>query len=195
MATFRCGICEAFNEVEDAAAEPRCIGCESKLDLSGKPQEVDGPALERAIALSPVPVLVDFWASWCGPCLMSAPVVKALGSRLAGEIVVVKVNTEDAPEAGETHAIYAIPTFAVFQRGEEVSRQMGLLPVASSRPGCVRSPLLGTAKRTHSRGQDGWSQGRAFTTVRAGGLARTSGRAIWLSRRWGPPPMSGCWSR
>ncbi len=127
MATFRCSVCEAFNGLADAAPQ-MCTACKSKLDLSGKPQEVDAAALARAIALSPVPLFVDFWAPWCGPCVMSAPVVKALGSKMAGEMVVLAVNTQDAPEAGEAHAIYAIPTFAVFQHGEEVARQMGLLP-------------------------------------------------------------------
>jgi thioredoxin 2 len=128
MKTFRCGVCEAFTHVDARGKEPRCIGCESKLDLSGKPQEVDGPALERAIALSPVPILVDFWAPWCGPCVAATPIVKAFAARVAGEIVVLAVNTQDAFEAGETHAIYAVPTFALFSGGEEVSRQMGFVP-------------------------------------------------------------------
>ncbi len=127
MATFRCNVCEAFNRLADAAP-PRCRACESKLDVSGKPQEVDAATLARAIANSPVPLFVDFWAPWCGPCIISAPIVKALGSKMAGEMVVLAVNTQDAPEAAETHAIYAIPTFAVFRHGEEVARQMGLLP-------------------------------------------------------------------
>ena len=128
MGTFRCDVCEAFNPVDPRAAEPRCAACESKLDLSGSPQKVDAKALERAIALSPVPLFVDFWAPWCGPCLISGPMVKALGSRTSGEIVVLTVDTDDGEEAGETHAIYAIPTFAVFQRGEEVARRTGVLP-------------------------------------------------------------------
>ena len=127
MPVFRCGVCEAFNRVEPDGGEPRCSGCESKLDLSGHPQEVDAAALQRAIALAPVPLLVDFWAPWCGPCVMAAPIVKAVGTRLAGEIAVLKVNTEEEPEAGDTHAIYAIPTLAVFAHGEEISRQMGVL--------------------------------------------------------------------
>ena len=127
MPAFRCRTCEAFNELADAAPV-RCFSCESKLDVSGEPQEVDAAALARAIALSPVPVFVDFWAPWCGPCLISAPMVKALGSTMAGEVVVLAVNTQQHPEAGDTHAIYAIPTFAVFQSGEEVARQMGILP-------------------------------------------------------------------
>jgi thioredoxin 2 len=128
MGTFRCNVCEAFNHVDRRSAEPRCAACESKLDLTGKPQEVDAKALARAIALSPVPLFVDFWAPWCGPCLISGPIVKALGSRTAGEIVVLAVDTEEADEAGDAHAIYAIPTFAVFQRGEEVARRTGVLP-------------------------------------------------------------------
>ena len=71
------------------------------------------------------PLLVDFWAPWCGPCLMAAPIVKAVGARMAGQIVVLAVDTEAAPEAGEQHVIYAIPTFAVFRNGEEIARQMG----------------------------------------------------------------------
>ena len=130
MPAFRCGVCEAFTRVEAGDAEARCAGCESKLDLSGKPQEVDAKALGRAVALSPVPLFVDFWAPWCGPCMMAAPIVKALGSKLAGEVTVLSVNTQDEPEAGEQHSIYAIPTFAVFARGEEISRQMGVLPRA-----------------------------------------------------------------
>ncbi len=128
MGTFRCNVCEAFTRVEPGTADPRCRACESKLDLSGRPQAVDAKALERAIELSPVPLFVEFWEPWCGPCMMSAPVVKALGSKLAGEIAVVTLNTQDHPEAGAAHDIYGIPTFALFQGGDEVSRQMGALP-------------------------------------------------------------------
>ena len=141
MATFRCGVCEVFNEVEADVSEPRCIRCEATLDLRGKPQEVDAPALARAIALSPMPLFVDFWAPWCGPCVMSAPIVKALGSKMAGEIAVLAVNTQEAIEAGETHAIYGIPTFAIFSGGEEVARQMGLLSLGQMER-WVRSFLL-----------------------------------------------------
>jgi thioredoxin 2 len=127
MPTFRCSVCEAFNRLADAAPR-RCAACESRLDVSGRPQEVDAAALGRAIARAPVPLFVDFWAPWCGPCLMAAPVVKALGSRMAGDIVVLSVNTQDAPEAADVHAIYSIPTFAIFQHHEEVARRMGVLP-------------------------------------------------------------------
>jgi thioredoxin 2 len=127
MPTFRCSACESFTRLADAAS-PRCSACGEELDVSGKPQEVNAAALARAIASSPVPLFVDFWAPWCPPCFMSAPMVKALGSRMAGDIVVLTVNTQAAPAAGEAHAIYAIPTFAIFRRGEETARRMGLLP-------------------------------------------------------------------
>jgi thioredoxin 2 len=127
MPTFRCGVCEAFNAIAEPASGTRCKACESLLDQSGKPQPVDAAALSRAIELSPVPLFVDFWATWCGPCVWSAPIVKAMAARLAGEIVVLTLNTHDSPQAGEQHAIYAIPTFALFRGGEELSRRMGLM--------------------------------------------------------------------
>ena len=127
MPTFRCSVCEAFNLLADAAPA-RCTACESRLDLSGKPQQVGTAELARAIERSPVPLFVDFWSPWCGPCLISAPVVKALGSRMAGEIVVLAVNLIDAREAGQAYAIYAIPTFGVFHHGEEVARRIGFPP-------------------------------------------------------------------
>jgi len=122
MATFRCSTCEEFNVIDRPAAGARCKACESLLDLSGNPQQVDAAALSRAIDRSPVPLFVDFWAPWCGPCVWSAPIVKAMAARLAGDVVVLAVNTQESPKAGEEHAIYAIPTFTLFQRGEEVSR-------------------------------------------------------------------------
>ena len=99
---FRCSICEAFNRVDAGDVEPRCRGCESKLDLSGKPQESDALSRERAIALSPVPLLVDFWSPWCSPCAVSAPIVRALALKMAGEIVVLTVNMQMVEAAAET---------------------------------------------------------------------------------------------
>jgi thioredoxin len=126
MDTFRCAVCEAFTEMGEPTQGVRCKACESVLDLSGRPHPVDAAALARAVEQSPVPLLVDFWAPWCGPCVWSAPIVKAIGARMAGKIVVLTLNTAESPEAGEQHAIYAVPTFALFRGGEELSRQIGL---------------------------------------------------------------------
>ena len=130
MPTFRCNVCEAFTAVAARAAEARCAACESRLDLRGTPQEVDDAALARAIALSPVPLLVDFRSPWCTPCVLSAPIIDGVGARMAGDIVALTVDVARDEAAGERHAIYAIPTIALFQDGEEVARRMGLLPGA-----------------------------------------------------------------
>ncbi|MFT3773232.1 MAG: thioredoxin [Minicystis sp.] len=128
MAIFRCDRCGAMNRVADerVGQRPICGGCKAHLDPSGKPQDVSGDAFERAIAGSPVPVLVDFWAPWCGPCRMAAPAVAELAKRNAGKLMVLKVNVDqDQPAAGR-HRVQGIPAFVLFQGGREVGRRTGL---------------------------------------------------------------------
>ncbi|MCA2977448.1 MAG: thioredoxin [Myxococcaceae bacterium] len=127
---FRCGSCGAFNRVaRGAQGVPTCGRCREDLDVSGVPQAVDASGFARAVASSPVPVLVDFWAPWCGPCRTAAPLLEQLGREQAGRVVVLKVNTDEHPQPSAQLGVRGIPTFVVFKGGAEVARQAGVLPL------------------------------------------------------------------
>jgi thioredoxin 2 len=128
MAIFRCVSCGSMNRVPDerVVQGPVCGSCKQRLDVSGKPQSVSGDAFSRAVANAPVPVLVDFWAEWCGPCRTAAPVIDELGRRNAGRVLVLKVDVDDDRLAANRHHIQGIPAFVLFQGGREIARRTGL---------------------------------------------------------------------
>lgn len=132
---FRCVSCGAMNRMSllVPGREPVCGRCKRDLDVSGAPTAVDLDGLQRAVAASPIPVIVDFWAPWCAPCRAFAPVLDQFAREEAGRYLVLKLNTEAYPEAGARFAIQAIPTMAAFRDGREVERVSGALPPAELR--------------------------------------------------------------
>lgn len=118
-----CPACSARNRVaDDATGRPRCAKCRADLPWIGP---VVGPDLDRVLASSPLPTLVDLWAPWCGPCRSIAPVLERLAVSRAGRFRVVKVNVDDHPDVSARLGVQGIPTLVLFDGGREVGRQVG----------------------------------------------------------------------
>jgi thioredoxin 2 len=128
-----CGSCGKRNRLayERLGDTVQCGQCKERLAAPGEPIEIASTAdFDRLIAASSLPVLVDYWAPWCGPCRMVAPELKKVAARKAGEALVVKVNTDALVDLGQRFGIRSIPTLAVFSDGKEVVRESGARPAA-----------------------------------------------------------------
>ena len=127
MATIRCALCSKLNRVGAVThGTPRCGSCKGAL-----PWIVDvGDAEFDSEAAASVPVLVDLWAPWCGPCRTLSPALERLANKYAGRLKLLKVNVDEAPLTAQRLTARSIPTLAILRDGREIARTVGAAPEA-----------------------------------------------------------------
>ena len=129
-----CPACLTKNRVPGARLQqaPHCGKCKAEL-LTFEPLTMDGPKLDRLLANETLPLVVDFWAPWCGPCLQMGPVFNTAAGEMKGKLRLAKLDTEAHQAAAARFAIRSIPTLIAFHQGKEVARQSGALSAGQLR--------------------------------------------------------------
>ena len=125
----QCPACEKKNRVpaEHLADTGRCGACGAPLPPIAEPIDADPTTFDEIVGGARVPVLIDFWAAWCGPCRMAAPEVKRTAGQMSGRAIVLKVDTERWPALAQRFNVMSIPNFVVMKNGRVVRQQPGLV--------------------------------------------------------------------
>lgn len=132
---IRCPACDAVNRVParkiEQGLKPVCGNCKAPLPApvdGGKPVTITDATFSAEVERSPVPVLLDMWAPWCGPCRMIAPVLEQIAAEMAGRVRIGKLNVDENPATSDRFNIRSIPALLIFKDGREIDRIVGAQP-------------------------------------------------------------------